>query len=254
MSKDTTITTLPPVHAQPVLLLRFTSKASLSLIDSVKARLNEEGIIIFEEKDSKNGTNTLFGLTVSQDQLEREAERCALQKPCALIGMTDALEIFEGTTVLRPFEVAHKNLFTKSVQVDMDHGSEESTVIFCSAGLFTSAERIKILFSELESLPVLKPGSSTSNLARILNESIQVPTEEIATKFRDLYLFDTLVLHEFVDVFAPAHNWSVGRKIAKAAFDFFAPFPIESIRSYYGEEIAFYFAWLQFYTKFLLFP
>lgn len=253
MSKDTSITTLPPIHTQPVLILRFTSKASASLIDSVKARLNEEGVIIFEEIDSKTG-NTLFGLTVSQDQLEREAERCALQKPCALIGMADALMVFEGTTVLRPFEVAQKNLFTKSVQADMDHGSEESTVIFCTDGLFTSAERIKILFSELESLPVLKPGSSTSNLARILNASIEIPTEDIATKFRDLYLFDTLFLHHFVDVFAPAHNWNVCRKIAKAAFDIFAPFPIESIRSYYGEEIAFYFAWLQFYTKFLLFP
>ena len=180
--------TLPSIHSTPVLFLRFTSKASPSVIQVVKERLVEEGIIIFEEKDSDD--KIVFGLTVTQSQFDREAERCKLTKPCALIGMKDALEIFEGTTVMRPFEVAHRKLFQKRLHTD-DEVSKERSIGYCSEGIFTSADRIKILFSELESLPVLNPSSSTSNLVRILNEYIQVPRDEIATKYRDLYLVDS---------------------------------------------------------------
>jgi hypothetical protein len=172
--------TLPPIHSAPVLFLRFTSKASPSIIDFEKDRLVEEGIIVFAEKDDSNN-NIIFGLTVTQPQLDKEAERCELPKPCALVNVKGALEMFEGVTVVRPFMVANRDLFQKRLHTN-DEVRKQRAVAYCSEGIFTSADRIKILFSELESLPVLKPGSSTSNLARIMNEDIQVSIDEIARK------------------------------------------------------------------------
>jgi len=244
--------TLPAIETTPVLFLRFTKKATPSLINYVKSRLNEEGIIVFQEEDSEN--NTLFGLTTKQIDLEHEAERCNLHKPATLIGMDGSLKCFEGTTLMRPFEVANRDCYKRKKDTGDEYADGAAAVAYDAEGLFTSADRVKILFSEIEALSVLKPGTMTSNLVRVLNDTIKVPGDDIATRYRHLYLCDTLRNHGFIDRLAPVHNRHICEKICRVAMDPKSPFPIEALRSYYGEDIGFYFAWLQFYTKFLLFP
>ena len=269
--------TLPPLDTTPVVLLRFTSKASEILIKDVKIRLSREGIVIFEEKDT-NG-NVIFGLTVQQSALEKEADRCNLIMPVLLTGsvLSDDLKGFEGKTVMRPFDLANREHFIVGPTVT-NKGTESCVAASSSAsasasasasrdneGLFTSADRVKMIFSEIEALPVLKPGLtfSESALVQELERTIHIAAENenekdrnkhLTIEYRNMYLCDTLRNHGFVDVFAPVHNRPIAEQIYHEAMDPRTPFPIDGIRSYYGEEIAFYFTWLQHYTRFLLFP
>ena len=248
------MSTLPPIESNPILFLRFTTKSSPKIIAAVKKRLNEAGVIVFEEEDAEN--RILFGLTMKQEDLEDEAERCNLYKPTALKGLKGPLKIFEGTTVIRPFEVANRCSFKRSLVEKNKEFQEPSDcdTMYDAEELFNSADRVKLVFSDIEALPVLAPGTTTSKLVKLLNETIQIPEDEIATKFRDMYLFDTLRNHEFIDALAPIHDERICKKIFQVAMDPRCTFPVEAIRCYYGEDIAFYFAWIKLYTKFLLFP
>jgi hypothetical protein len=243
-----TLLQLPPVESSPIIFLRFASTSKV-IAQLVRLRLEEEGIIVTEEKDPDSDA-ILLGLTVHQSKLEKEAERCRLFKSFTLVGMPGSLKGFEGSTILKPFGILHRECFQRKAT----EFSNEGGVAYDDVGLFTSADRVKIIYWTIESLPILKPGRKSSELVQELNKSIKIPVEDLETEYLNMYLGDALRNHGFVDSFAPVHKSQISERICKEAMDPRSPFPIEGIRSYYGEEIAFYFSWLQFYTRFLLFP
>ena len=103
---------LPSLESRPIIFLRFTTKANEGLVKAVEERLVEDGISVFREKDSEN--NTLFGVTVKKNHFEKEAERCAVHKPCKVEGLQGALSAFNGSYLMKPFEIVNRTLFQKS--------------------------------------------------------------------------------------------------------------------------------------------
>ena len=143
---------------------------------------------------------------------------------------------------MRPFEIANRASFLRNIQDDkrsneLQHDSNELEPSYDVDGLFNSSDRVKILFSTIEALPVLPPGEETSNLVRKLNETIKEPTDRIQEEYRNKYLCDTLRQWEFVDTIAPIHQTTINDKICKELLNPRRPFPLEALRAYYGEEV-----------------
>lgn len=231
-------TILPPIDTAPILFVSFTKKGSGDIATFVKARFEESGVIVFEEKDAHG--NTLFGLSIGQTLLEQEAERCGVIKPSMFKARTRSLVAFRGTTTMRPFEIANRASFLHNVPDDKpskDMQDVELEPSYDVEGLFNSSDRVKILFSTIEALPVLPPGEETSNLVRKLNETIRVPADRIQDIYRHKYLCDTLQQWEFVEMIAPIHQTNINDKICKELLNPRRPFPLEALRAYYGEEV-----------------
>ncbi len=247
---------LPPFESTPILMMRFTSKVTEDTIKLVKRRLKEEGIVVFEEKDEGQ---VIFGLTTRNQVFENEAERCKIFKPSKLMKVPNQLKSFQGSTFIRPFEVENRNSFI------MKDSELDDYAVYDSERLFTSADRVKIVFSAVEGVTVLKVGSNSegkeefnmsmhdSALIKLFNETFQIQPEEIADTYRNRTIVDCLRDTGSIDVFAAVHSSHI-EDICQTALDPTTPFPIEPIRTYYGEQIAFYFAWLRFYTWSLFFP
>ena len=89
---------------------------------------------------------------------------------------------------------------------------------------------------------------------RVLNETLKVPSDDITSVYRDMYLFDTLMNNDFVDVLSPVHHSNISEEIWKETLKFRSSIPVEKINAYYGSEIAFYFEWMNFYNIALLVP
>ncbi len=243
------IPALPAIETTPILLIRFTSKASPELIRLVKERLNEDQVLVITEEKDSDG-NVMLGISITQQVLELEAEHLNLLKPSTLRGLTGTLEVFEGTVIMEPFEVSERQSFI----LDLDETKDTMTV-YDSIRIFNSADRIMILNNLIESLSILRPNNDSSLLARKLNdESLHLPSTEIASTFHKLYLFDTLRNKGFVDAIVPLHRLSLRQNILSETLNFKSKVPLRAIRDYYGEEVAFYFGWMDFYTHALLYP
>ena len=235
-------TILPPIHTAPILFVSFTKEGSGDLATFVKDRFEESGVIVFEEKDAHG--NALLGLTIHQTLLEKEAERCGVIKPSTFQAhkTSRTLSAFEGTTNMRCFEIANKKAFVRIESSNRRNARNDNNAelepSYDVEGLFSSSDRVKILFSTIESLLVLPPGSdNSSNLVRKLNETIQIPADQIETEYRNMYLCNTLREYEFVEMIAPIHQNNINDKICKEALNLRSPFPLEALRAYYGEEM-----------------
>jgi len=238
---------LPRIENTPILLIRFTTKASSRLIQLVKGRLQERHIIVVvEEKDSEG--NVIIGITTTQEELEAEADHLNLIKPATLKGLNTSLSMFEGTTIMQPFEVSDRDAF------EVPEKDQDDNTVYDQSCIFTSADRVKIVHELIESLSVLKPGVESSYLARSLNELLKFPQKDVAIKYHKLFLFDTLRNHGLVEDIAPIHSNQQKAHICHEVFRLKLSTPVHAIRDYYGEEVAFYFAWMTFYIKALMFP
>ena len=67
------------------------------------------------------------------------------------------------------------------------------------------------------------------------------------------FLVESFRRAEMLEGVIALHDETEQRKVwTKAKWSFLAP--VEEIRDYFGSEVAFYFAWLNFFTKLLLLP
>ena len=214
---------LPPVETTPILYLRFTSKAPNDLIVDVVARLKQVGIIIIPTEGIDHD-DKLLGLTTSQCLLENEAEIMKLVKPCR----TNDVNIKQ---IMEHFSVAARDNFIH-VDESIDTNNER---FYDSLGLFTAAERVLLMQRMVNSVPALGAYHA------------------VASK-NHKYLITSLKTLGYVDVVCPAHIPHLREYILRDTMNFMTDPPVQAIRNYYGENVAFYFAWMDFSSKWIRVP
>ena len=235
-SHDKTMT-LPPVDTVPLLMMRFTPKASDKLISLVKERLQQRRVIITSE-DKING-QIVLGLTTSQEAIDDEAQRCDLLKPTLYSGTSIFLVELEGTELMKPFVINEKEKF-----LNVQSSEKTKYSAFDNDMLFSSSDRVRLFYSHLEATTVLEVGETHSDLSQ----------EMLRTGKHTEYLCDSLRMLNKIDVLSPVHINHVKDKVCQETIKFWTPTPVQGFCDYYGEEVALYFAWMDFYIKALLFP
>ena len=228
---------LPPVDTVPLLMMRFSkiSSQSKNLVSSVKERLRQRRIIVTSEDQDANG-QTILGLTTSQEEIDKEAQRCDLLKPTTYNGNSIFLIELEGTPLMKPFIMSEKEKFLNlRPQEELKHSA------FDKDNLFSSSDRVRLMYSILEAITVLEVGENESALSRLLHNHNE-------------YLCDSLRMLEIIDTVSPVHISHIKDKVCQETLKYWTPTPVQGFRDYYGEEVALYFAWMDFYIKALLFP
>mmetsp|Transcript_15832 Transcript_15832/g.31903 ORF Transcript_15832/g.31903 Transcript_15832/m.31903 type:complete len:376 (-) Transcript_15832:461-1588(-) len=276
---------LPPIETTPVIIFRFTSKADDELVTFVKERLIEGGIKVLSE-DKISGGSTLLCLTTTQQELEREAELVKLVKPTtsALVGYApDGEGTFRNNAILEHFTVSGRGNFVRypdTYPKDVDPITE-----YDSMGLFTSSDRAMLVWSILDSINVLPMNSISSNLSRKFDE-LNIPYlhsrhyvqyDQITAFSKSVRRFPfssrstskdgdddkeissqclrhVLEDGDLADVITPAHIPHIVNKILKETLNPRTGAPLRAMREYYGCEIAFFFAWMLHFTKWLIAP
>ena len=238
---------LEPIETVPIILLKFTPQSNTEMTRLVKERLQESRMIIVCEEQDGDG-NAILGLSTTQQELELEAQHQILHKPKTLCNLSEDMKMFDGTVIMDEFQVSNRDSFR------LENHQKDDVAVYDASGIFTSADRVMLINSLLESMAVLAPGVRSSFLARKLNEKLNFPTSEIDARFQKLYLLDTLRNEGYVDAVVPIHANKIKDYICSQTLSPFTKIPIQAFRDYYGEEVAFYFAWMKFYITALFFP
>lgn len=256
---------LPDIEKTPILLARFTDKASSDLIRLVKERLSEEGLITGSLTTSQNHEK-LMTITTTQAQLEREAERIHLVKakqPFENKNSGDA-----GSRVMEYFTVSQRNLFRQPSTDAIPRDRH---------GLFTTSEWVLLVRRMADRVEVLPEHQSISPLSRLLDEfhveySIQLEADESIREVenssrRNLLLREqgahsvclryVLQTYGLVDHLSPIHLPVIRDEVLKDSLwgPWYRISPnVQAIKAYYGWEIAFYFGWMKVLTNALVYP
>jgi len=219
-------TTLPPVETTPVLLLKFSKDVSPQLKNAVSERLMEAGLSIIVKEDD------ILGITSTQLQLEAEAEHVRLVKRQ------------EETGIMEEFTVREKKRYVNSKD---GHWKD-------AEGLFTSNDRAALVWRIVDDITVLPEGQVSSNLSRELDaRNIRY---RLATKHgnaQHVMKLRYVLQANGLCTITTVHSPHIRNKIFNQTM-YNLNVPLDEIRDYYGEEIAFYFAWMSFLSKWLLIP
>ena len=138
-------------------------------------------------------------------------------------------------------------------------------------GLFTAAECAAIAGHLLDHITVLKEGQSSSNLSELLEAKYHVKYLEMEKRRGSIsnltnlkesgaycsnMLRNVLETYHLIDVVTPVHVPAARIQLCSAFVSdgFTLDVPLEAIQNYFGCESAFYFAWLNFLTRWLCFP
>jgi Calcium-activated chloride channel len=324
---------LPNVEETPILLMRFTSKASQTLITLVREQLCAEGLIVLSSSssssDARSGANdgstsntidqqdegqqpTILALTTRQEKLEEYAERIRLMK------------LTSDTNIVDYFTVEKRRRFccqgkSKNNNNKKKH-TDDATNFRDKYGLFTANEWYLLITGILQTVSVLPPGQTETPLSRLLDQyhaeyrvHLQVVHQEEGDDDEDgddgggdddgnddgdddennllleepssntfrirkrmarrrrrrllkeygersAVLCHVLQTYNLVDVITPIHVPAVRNEIlALVLKQPWYPFydsesTVNAIQSYFGWEVAFYFAWMGFTSRWLFFP
>ena len=255
---------LPPIETCPVMLLRFTTDADLETIADAIDCLQKGGIIIVESEglvDDHAGEGkkqakaqarrpstpctmpVVLGLTTTQKLLEHEAELVRLRKPVR----TGLPHI---PVLLEPFSRGNRADF-----LNHDHDNAED---YDALGLFSSADRALLLESMINAIPApiylqeanlaLCAYSYSGSLLQSL--SFNNANDDDSTES----VIKALKTQELIDAFCPVHIGRIKRRIAMETHKWGTPLPLDSMRDYYGEQTAYYFAWMDFMSRWFVLP
>jgi len=140
-------------------------------------------------------------------------------------------------------------------------------------GLFSSAERALLVESMINAIPCPKSLDSEAKtkagiksydkLAR--NSRMSAAYEAYhsyrkSSRSKDEFeektttLIQVLNQEEYIDILSPLHIPHIAKKILKDAYSLSKPPPLQAMRDYYGEQVAFYWAWMDFMTKWFAVP
>lgn len=255
---------LPAVESNPILLLRFTPKAKRGLIEHTFSRLAQAGIVVVESegyKDTKDDDtfNTVdnpvvFGLTSTQSAIENEAELVKMVKPSRTQNKMIPI-IMEHFTV----DARHEFINIKDTDICFNEGlagnlPQTDRTDYDSEGLFTSADRALLLLSMLNALPVLAQDEEASELTKLLDSLNVIYCDTKTSQRHCKSLVQVLKNNGFVDVICPVHSDHLKEKILKETASLKTGMPINVIQNYYGDGVAFFFAWMDFMTKAYIIP
>ena len=247
---------LPPVEKTPLLVLRFTSRASERLKQLVEQRLHQEGLTTLDTFHSADDGRTVLSLSTKQETLEREAELIHMMK---------------------------RRVDTQTV----DHFTVQERLHFCdptipfrdSHGLFTSSEWSLLAYRILDGITVLPSSSSehsvTSELSDLLDkeygadsyvhiqedDSVRWTTGSSRGRLREhgeqsACLRHVLLTYDIVDALETVHLPQLKQRVLQRTWwpwHTLKP-PVDELQSYYGCEIGFYFAWVSMLSRWLVFP
>ncbi|KAL7544223.1 hypothetical protein ACHAWF_007603 [Thalassiosira exigua] len=223
----------------------------------------------------------VLGLTTTQKLLEHEAQIARLVKP----RRTPHGHI---PSVMDPFcdgraRVDFVGAAPRSVRGSARGGEgEDDSDEHDRYGLFTSAERAMLVERlvravkcprSLEFDPADRRGTFVKAGAKSLaGAAFQKLTSEVQ-KLRvsltsrngldsdddeededETSMMQVLFEKELVDEMSPVQVPHIKKRILRETYSIWTPPPIQSIRDYYGEEVAFYFAWMHHMTLWFLFP
>jgi len=245
---------LSTLESTPVVFVKFSAKADGDLIDLVKSRLEERGLIIVsKEEGGRRGRDAVIGITTTNAKLEYQAKAIRLFKK-----RTD------GTQVMEAFDPALKETYY-----------DRSKSFYDSNGLFSENERCLLISRILEDTKVLEEGDDAvlaSNLSRKLDllkieyrrklssklqrrRQQQDADDDMMKEHPTQSLTFVLERDGYIEVIAPIHHALLRKRIWKETlWNIIRGPPLELIHSYYGEEISFYFAWMDFLTRWSCFP
>jgi anoctamin-10 len=250
---------LPEVETTPLLQIRFLPQASDELIHLVQSRLAENGIVVLSSHKLM-GKSTILRITAKMETLEIQAEKIHLMKET----------VGSRRRVVEYFRREHRSRFcdlTKPPQRD-------------AQGLFTAAEYALLIRHLLDRVHVLKTGQVSSPLSQLFDTNYRVKylvdfddskeasrgslaflTASLRRKLHEhgiqsACLMHVLITYNLVDAVVPVPVPAVNREIFRKTWWPWSrlDLPIELIQDYYGWEIGFYFAWMEFLTRWLFFP
>jgi len=276
---------LPPIEKTPVLVVRFAFKASSRLVDLVVERLLAGGLLCLERREHEG--RTILHLTTTQQTLERTAESIHLMKVTV---DTKTVEYFTTQDRKRFRKSLNEDAGESSPWSSGPHGtinptknkhhasSSHSMRNIDEHGIFTCNEWALLIHRILDNITVLPDKETESELSRILDQQYHADyhvrnfddnavgsLRELSNSFKKTLrehgeqsacLRHVLQTYELVDTVVVAHLPQIRQDILH---DTWWPWyrldpPIDAIHDYYGWEISFYFAWMGFLTKWLLFP
>ena len=254
---------LPLTESNPILLLRFTPKAKRDLIESTISRLAQAGIFVVKSEGHTRSNDATFntaqnpvvlGLTTTQAALESEAELVKLAKPCRTQNKRIPIIIDHFTVDARHDFV---NIKDSDICFNDDLANrlpKTDRTYYDSEGLFTSSDRALLLLSMLYALPVLAQNEESSDLSKLLNSLHVIYCDAKTSQHHGKSIIQVLKSYGFVDVICPVHVDYIKEKILRETTLFQSGMPINLIQSYYGDGVAFFFAWMDFMTKWFMFP
>ena len=267
---------LPSVESNPILLLRFTPKAKRDLIKNVIIRLAQSGIHVVEsegyEDTYDDSFNTIekpvvLGLTSTQAAIEHEAQLVKMVKPSRTGNQQIPIVMEHFTTDARKdfINIDSDTCFNEDLA---KHLPKMDKTDYDSEGLFNSSDRALLLLSMLNSVTVLFQDEE-SDFSKLLDSMDVIyhekKTPEQISSMRSLVkekvaqphcksVVQVLKTYGFVDVICPVHTSHIKEKILKETASLKTGVPINLIQSYYGDGVAFFFAWMDFMTKWFMIP
>ena len=128
-------------------------------------------------------------------------------------------------------------------------------------GFWTTAERAQLIRSLLEHIPL--PSSDHSLFEGVVgtceggNKGQDTWKDDVARATRGHagdFLFRCLEKLEIVVLAVPLHRQEEATAVFQGTMKGLFSAPVDAIQDYYGSDVCFYFAWMQFFTKALLVP
>lgn len=258
--------TLPPIETTPILLMQFSSKAKSRVVDLIVQRLKEGGLVVLHRVSEADGSCVLR-LTTTQSVLEEMAERIHLMKMTA------------DTKTIEYFKVEDRRRFSKQANrwSQAVNGTEYRDNID-EHGIFTCSEWVLLTRRILDSVTVLPERESTSELSQVLEQEygadyhVHSYTEQqksgyhfVSSSVRTILreqgeqsagLRHVLETNAIVTNVLATHFPKLRQQVFNSTWWPWYKLmpPVDDIQDYYGWGVAFYFAWMGFLTKWLLFP
>jgi hypothetical protein len=239
---------LSDVEKTPLLALRFTASMTARLQDLVEERLHQGGFDVLDRVVENK--QTILILTFTQKILEQQAERSHVMKKT------------NDTKVMAAFTCSERGRFC-----DLDEPYRDKY------GLFTASERSMIALHMTNDITVLPEGKTKTELSQLLESRYHAVTHfhnlvadkaTISQKVRlrkhgekSESLKHVLQTCKVVDSVMLIH---LPRAVKNEIFRqtmwpvFQLNPPVHLIQSYYGCEVAFYFAWMGFLMRWYMVP
>jgi len=200
------------------------------LIEILVRYLASSNDLILSRKPGRFCSTQYLKIAATQPALLREAEVSKLEK-----------KTHDG--FYRPFKRAEGASFIGF--------SEESK-------FFSSAEKQNLTLQILQNrIPLRNPQELVDVLGEPLTKVVTIEGQQKTVHFFEGQhsLISGLSQKGIVKVF-PVHNGTSLENLRRTWVEenWFLPQPLEKIRAYYGEKIAFYFAFIEFYTSWFVFP
>lgn len=215
-----------------VVLIRFPATTSKRITEFAKRRIEEGGLVICkEERLAVVGTDTFvvcLSLSAPGSVLEEQAEYQAFIKD-TIDGIKDVFSV----------------------------KARHNYVGVNNSDFFSPAERAQLVIERLKDIPALSCNDQSASDDETVKElGIDGSTDEGDTK-----LLDVLEEKEYVDVVCPHHDPKARDSLMWDTLAVAWPrrnssvfSPVDRICDYYGAEVALYFAWVDFMTRWLLIP